>query len=45
MGKAIMESLSELNSEGQTIIMITHNSENARYARRMIQLKDGRIVE
>lgn len=43
--KKIMELLSELNSEGQTIIMVTYNSENARYARRMIQLKNGRVVE
>jgi putative ABC transport system ATP-binding protein len=44
-GKEIMELLSELNSEGQTIIMVTHNPENARYAHRIIQLKDGRVVE
>jgi putative ABC transport system ATP-binding protein len=42
MGKEIMELLSELNSEGQTI---SHNPENARYARRIIQLKDGWVVE
>ncbi|MGA2957729.1 MAG: ATP-binding cassette domain-containing protein [Thermodesulfobacteriota bacterium] len=44
-GKEIMELLSELNSEGQTIIMGTHKPENTRYARRIIQLKDGWVVE
>jgi putative ABC transport system ATP-binding protein len=42
-GKEIMGLLNELNSEGQTIIMVTHNPENARYAHRIIQLKDGRV--
>ena len=42
-GKDIMELLCALNAEGQTIIMVTHNPENARYAHRVIQLKDGRI--
>jgi putative ABC transport system ATP-binding protein len=44
-GREIMELLGDLNSEGQTIIMVTHNPENARYAHRIIQLKDGRVVE
>jgi len=44
-GKDIMELLSALNSEGQTIIMVTHNPENARYAHRVIQLKDGQVQE
>jgi putative ABC transport system ATP-binding protein len=42
-GKEIMELLRDLNSEGQTVIMVTHNPENARYAHRIIQLKDGQI--
>lgn len=42
-GREIMELLGDLNSEGQTIIMVTHNPENARYAHRIIQLKDGQI--
>ena len=42
-GNEIMKLLSELNSEGQTIIMVTHNPENSRFAHRVIRLKDGRI--
>ncbi len=44
-GKEIMGLLSELNSEGQTIIMVTHNPENAGYAHRVIHLKDGQTQE
>ncbi len=42
-GKEIMGVLRDLNSEGQTIIMVTHNPENAKFAHRVIQLKDGQI--
>jgi len=44
-GKEIMGLLSELNSEGQTVIMVTHNPENARFAHRIVQLKDGEVQE
>lgn len=42
-GKEIMELLRKLNAEGRTIIMVTHNSENAAFARRLIRLRDGLI--
>ncbi|MHB8828616.1 MAG: ABC transporter ATP-binding protein [Syntrophales bacterium] len=42
-GEEIMALLSSLNAEGQTIIMVTHNPENAAIARGVIRLKDGRI--
>ena len=42
-GKEIMELLRDLNYEGQTIIMVTHNPENARYAHRIVHVKDGQI--
>jgi len=38
-----MTLLGNLNAEGQTIIMVTHNPENAAFARGIIRLKDGRI--
>ena len=41
----IMELLQSLNSEGMTIIMVTHSPECARYARRIMQVSDGRLVE
>jgi putative ABC transport system ATP-binding protein len=44
-GREFMKLLGDLNSEGQTIIMVTHNPENSRYAHQIIQLKDGRVVE
>jgi len=42
-GDEIMALLGSLNAEGQTIIMVTHNPENAASARGVIRLKDGRI--
>ncbi len=41
----IMELLIELNREGQTIIMVTHNPEACKYASRIIQVKDGENIE
>ncbi|SNB45393.1 ABC transporter ATP-binding protein [Geobacter sp. DSM 9736] len=40
----IMSLFRELNNEGQTVIMVTHNPENCVYADRTIQLKDGLVV-
>ncbi len=42
-GQEIMGFLRELNSEGQTIIMVTHNPENAEFAHRTLHLKDGQV--
>ena len=33
-----------LNNEGKTIVMITHEPEIAQFAKRMIYLRDGRII-
>jgi putative ABC transport system ATP-binding protein len=43
-GADIMRLLVELNNAGHTIVLITHDPEIARYARRVIRLRDGRIV-
>jgi putative ABC transport system ATP-binding protein len=40
----IMELLVELNKAGRTVVIITHEDEVAAYARRVIELRDGRIV-
>jgi putative ABC transport system ATP-binding protein len=40
----ILTILDGLNSEGRTIVLITHEDEVARHARRVIRLMDGRIV-
>ncbi|HFI0456502.1 TPA: ABC transporter ATP-binding protein [Streptococcus suis] len=44
-GEQIMELLTELNNEGKTIIMVTHEPEIADYAKRKIVLRDGIITE
>ena len=41
----IMDLLKELNSEGQTIIMVTHNPEACKHTSRTIQVKDGSCYE
>lgn len=44
-GRMIMELLKQLNRDGTTIIQVTHNEDYARYGNRIIQLRDGWIVE
>ena len=39
----IMDIFKELNSEGTTIIMITHESEIADFAKRQLYIRDGRL--
>lgn len=41
----IMEIFQDLNEQGHTIVMITHEEEIAEYAKRIIHLRDGRIVK
>ncbi|OUO60261.1 ABC transporter ATP-binding protein [Olsenella sp. An270] len=41
--RLLLESLEELNDAGATIIMVTHDSFAASYARRALFLKDGRV--
>lgn len=43
-GKTIMAILQKLNDEGHTIILVTHETYTSEHAKRIIQLKDGRIV-
>ena len=40
----IAEMLVELNESGRTIVLITHEEEIAAFARRVVRLRDGRIV-
>ena len=42
-GEQIMELLTALNQEGKTIIMVTHETEIAAYAKRQIVIRDGVI--
>jgi putative ABC transport system ATP-binding protein len=41
----VMALFRELNSAGQTVVMVTHNPANGSYADRSIQLKDGVVVD
>jgi len=38
-----MELFSELNRQGQTILMVTHEEEIAAHANRLIRMRDGKI--
>jgi putative ABC transport system ATP-binding protein len=41
----IMGLLRDLNEQGRTIVLITHETDIARFARRVVRLRDGRVVE
>ncbi|HHO81471.1 MAG TPA: ABC transporter ATP-binding protein [Bacillaceae bacterium] len=43
-GQEILEIFAALHAEGRTIVLITHDMEVARRARRRIAIRDGRIV-
>ncbi len=40
-GESIMELLTELNDRGKTIIMVTHDPNDAEYADRIVEIVDG----
>ena len=40
----VMKIFQKLNKEGHTIVLITHEPDIAEYAKRIIRLKDGKIV-
>ncbi|MGE5175561.1 MAG: ABC transporter ATP-binding protein [Hyphomicrobiales bacterium] len=41
----VMALFQELNEQGITVLLVTHEESIARYARRVVALRDGRIVE
>lgn len=43
-GQEIMKIFDRLHQSGKTIIIITHEKDIAKYAKRIIRLKDGRIM-
>ena len=43
-GREIMELFKKLNEEGTTIIQVTHSEVNASYSNRVINLRDGWVV-
>ncbi|MDQ0164059.1 ABC transporter ATP-binding protein [Aeribacillus alveayuensis] len=44
-GAQIMDLFLELNKEGVTVIVITHEKDVAAYANRVINIRDGRIIQ
>lgn len=44
-GEEIMELFTKLNADGHTIVMVTHNEDNAKRAKRIVHLRDGRLVD
>ena len=43
-GAELMALLEELNGEGHTVIIVTHDMQVAEHARRIIEIKDGEII-
>lgn len=43
-GFAIMELVKELNADGMTVVFVTHDPRMAEYARRLVHLQDGRLM-
>ena len=44
-GKEVMKILQELHAEGHTIILVTHDMAVAEHAERILELRDGRIID
>jgi putative ABC transport system ATP-binding protein len=43
-GMEVINTLLDLNNEGRTVILITHDRDIASLAKRIISIKDGRII-
>ena len=44
-GEVVLETFKNLNQQGRTIILITHEKYIAEHAKRIISIKDGEIIE
>ena len=44
-GREVMQLFKRLNASGATIVQVTHSEENAKYGHRIVNLKDGWIVQ
>ena len=43
-GDHVLDMLQDLNADGHTVVMVTHNLENAKRAGRTIEIRDGQVV-
>ncbi len=43
-GEEVMNMLEELNQNGTTLVIVTHSQRDAEYARRIVRLFDGQII-
>lgn len=43
-GNTVMHILQQLNNEGHTIILVTHETDTANHAKRIIRIKDGNLI-
>ncbi len=43
-GEEVMQMLRQLNSEGTTIIMVTHSETDAQYGNRIVKVFDGQLI-
>ncbi len=44
-GEEIMSMLGELHKQGRTIVLVTHEADIAEFAKRVVVIKDGEIIE
>ena len=44
-GQEVMKILGELHAEGHTVVLVTHDMAVAEHAQRIIEIRDGRIVD
>jgi putative ABC transport system ATP-binding protein len=45
MAREIMDILEDINNQGTTLIVVTHNPEHAARAHRQLHIADGRMVD
>ena len=43
-GEEVMQLLTDLNSAGTTVVMVTHSHSHAEYAHRVVNLLDGALI-
>jgi putative ABC transport system ATP-binding protein len=41
----VLDLFDELNADGRTVVVVTHEDEVARHVRRVVRMRDGRVVE